>query len=144
MRRSTRQQSKPVTIDLVLTESGYELYDERIASMIAAQKAMIQKAEKPLNYSKTMAPRSVEKIGTPPSSNFGMSNDMLMRSKTTVKPPMMPSKISVQNGMPTGERMGMGRPMGPGGDTIRREIQSFSNYSLPPTGMRQGHEGSVF
>jgi hypothetical protein len=142
MRRSTRQQSKPVIIDLVLTESGgYELFDDRMASMVAAQKAMIQKVEKPLNYAKTMAPRSVEKIGTPPSSNFGMSNDMLMRSRTSVKPPMMPSKISVQNGMPTGERMGAGRPMGPGGDTIRREIQSFSNYSLPPSGSRQGHEG---
>lgn len=143
MRRSTRQQSKPVIIDLVLGEGGFEIYDPNFASMIAAQKAMMmQKPDKPLNYSKTMGPKSVEKIGTPPSGNFGMPNDMLMRSKTTVKPPMMgPAKISMQNGMPTGERMPMSRPMGAGGDTIRREIQSFSNYSIPPAGMRQGHEG---
>lgn len=142
MRRSTRQQSKPVIIDLLLTEGGFEVFDPNMASMIAAQKAMMQKPEKPLNYSKTMVPKSIEKIGTPPSGNFGMPNDMLMRSKTTVKPPMMgPQKVTVQNGIPTSERMGMGRPMGAGGDTIRREIQSFSNYSIPPAGMRQGHEG---
>lgn len=133
--RSTRQRSKPVVLDLRRTDLGFEIVDEKQINSISAPKSIITRPEKALNYSKTLAPKSVDKTSTSPSGSIGPSSDALMRSRTTIKPPMNPNqKISFNNGMSMPERSPINRPPG---ETVKRELYPFGNLSMRMGGMAE-------
>jgi len=134
MRRSTRQSSKPVFLDLRRTENGYEIIEEKVVNLPPIQKPIMTRPDKPLHYSKSLVTKTGEKVpGTPPSSSYHQG-DSFMRSRTTIKPPTGPTKIPYPNGANFPERSPVTRPPG---DMIKRDPNPYANMSMPP--IRMGH-----